>query len=67
MDWFGTDVRMTEISGEDNKVRVDLIVSPNAMEHWVLQYTAHVEVISPISLRERVKKVLSDALDKYNK
>ena len=53
--------------GPDNekKVKVELFASPNAMEHWALQYVSHVEVIRPLSLRERIRTVLHQAIDVY--
>ncbi len=65
VDWFGVDVQMTRLPECENKVKVSLIVSPNAMEHWALQYLNHVEVIKPESLRARIKESLTEALKKY--
>ena len=65
VDWFGKDIRMTE-GPEEKKVTVSLIASPNAMEHWALQYVNHVEVTKPEHLRERIKESLKKGIDKYN-
>lgn len=65
IDWFGQDVKMSSISGETGKVKVDLIASPLAMEYWALQYVNHVEVISPLHLRNKIKDCLILATQKY--
>ena len=65
VDWFGKDIRMTE-GPEEKKVTVSLIASPNAMEHWALQYVNHVEVTKPEHLRERIRESLKKGIDKYN-
>jgi predicted DNA-binding transcriptional regulator YafY len=65
VDWFGEDIRMSFVDGSDDKVRVSLLASPMAMEHWALQYLNYVEVTKPESLRERIKSVLQAAEKKY--
>ena len=65
VDWFGEDIRMSFVDGSDDKVSVSLIASPNAMEHWALQYLNYVEVIKPESLRERIKNSLINGIEKY--
>ncbi len=64
VDWFGTDVRMSTFEDQD-KVSVEIKASPNAMEHWAMQYINHVEIISPESLRNRIKEALESGLSKY--
>ena len=39
--------------------------SPGAMVYWALQFADGVEVLSPESVRERVKAVLEKAMKKY--
>jgi predicted DNA-binding transcriptional regulator YafY len=65
VDWFGKDIRMTILPDDDKKVRVELVASPNAMEHWALQYVNHVEVTKPESLRGRIEKILRNGIEKY--
>ena len=64
-DWFGKDIRMSKLPDDDKKVKVELFASPNAMEHWALQYLNYVEVTKPESLRERIKTSLENAIKKY--
>lgn len=65
VDWFGLDIKMSAIPNNPGKVKVDLFASPNAMEHWALQYLNHVEVTKPAHLRERIKTALEKAKDVY--
>ena len=66
VDWFGKDIRMTTLPDDDKKVKVELVASPNAMEHWALQYLNHVEVKKPKSLRVKICEALSNGIDKYS-
>jgi predicted DNA-binding transcriptional regulator YafY len=63
--WFGLDIKMSSIPDNPGKVKVDLFASPNAMEHWALQYLNYVEVTKPESLRERIKESIQKGLEKY--
>ena len=65
VDWFGKDIKMSKLPDDDNKVKVELLASPNAMEHWALQYLNYVEVIKPESLRERIRESLEKSIEKY--
>ena len=65
VDWFGLDIKMSAIPNNPGKVKVDLFASPNAMEHWALQYLNHVEVTKPAHLRERIRNSITGAFDKY--
>ena len=65
IDWFGTDIRMSKLPDDDKKVKVELVASPNAMEHWALQYLNYVEVIKPESLRIRIRELLDKAIKIY--
>lgn len=64
VDWFGTDIRMSTLEDQD-KVSVEIKASPNAMEHWAIQYVNHVEIVSPKSLRMCVREALENGLEKY--
>ena len=66
VDWFGTGARIIK-DDDKNKVKVSIKASPNAMEYWAMQYINHVEIISPESLRARIKKSLESGLKKYSK
>lgn len=65
IDWFGNDIRIAKISDNENQVIVTVVASPNAMEHWAMQYINHVEIVFPESLRIRLKEALEYGLKKY--
>jgi predicted DNA-binding transcriptional regulator YafY len=65
IDWFGKDIKMSTLPDNEKKVKVELFASPNAMEHWALQYLNYVEVIKPESLRGRILKSLTENTKKY--
>ena len=65
VDWFGEQAKITSVRDDDSKIKVVVKASPLAMEHWVMQYINFVEVISPESLRKKIKDDLKEALKKY--
>jgi predicted DNA-binding transcriptional regulator YafY len=65
VDWFGLDIKMSAIPDNPGKVKVDLFASPNAMEHWALQYLNYVEVAKPESLRNKIKENIEKGMNKY--
>lgn len=64
VDWFGPGIRFMK-TDDEKVVRVCLTASPNAMEHWAMQYLDHVEVLEPERLRERIKEGLKKGIKKY--
>ena len=66
VDWFGLDIKMSQIPDMPGKVRVELLASPTAMHHWALQYLNHVEVLKPDSLRAQIRESLHNEIGKYN-
>ena len=65
IEWFGKDIRISKSVADSGKVHVSIIASPNAMEHWAMQYIHSVEVVSPESLRNKIKETLKEAAEKY--
>ena len=65
IDWFGKDIAVRK-TDDENCVIVSLWASPNAMEHWALQYLNYVEVIAPVHLRTKIREFLKSGLDKYS-
>ena len=63
IDWFGTDITFTNET--DTTVDVSVIVNEAAMFCWLLQYGSNVEVLSPPSLRERMKATVAGMAQKY--
>ncbi len=64
IDWFGTGIK---IEKEGGMYKVSVRVSLQAMEYWAMQYLNAVEVVFPISLREKLKENLQKGLEKYDK
>lgn len=63
VDWFGLDSEIRPADGE--RYRVTVRVSPRAMEYWAMQYSKHITVLSPDSLRKSVIEDLRSALAGY--
>jgi predicted DNA-binding transcriptional regulator YafY len=66
VDWFGKEVRMSELPDNKKKIKAEVVASPMAMEHWALQYLNHVEVTKPESLRSKICESLKNGNNKYN-
>lgn len=64
IDWFGK--REIRIAKCEDKYKVRVTVSENAMEYWALQYANGVEILSPPSLRDKIKEDLRNAMEKYS-
>lgn len=64
IDWFGKDIAVRK-TDDENVVIVSLWASPNAMEHWAMQYLNYVEVTSPMHLRTRIQENLQNGMQKY--
>ena len=62
VDWFGYDFKTEDTNG---KIIVTVKASPYAMEYWAMQYLNYVEILSPLSLRERITKNVKAASEKY--
>lgn len=63
IDWFGKDVQFAEIT--EDEMSVNVRVNEEAMKLWALQYAMHVNILSPQSLRDEIKKNLESSLKKY--
>ncbi len=64
IDWFGKEVK---IEKDEGMYKVSVRVSLQAMEYWAMQYLNNVEILSPQSLREKLKTNLQNAMEKYEK
>ncbi|NOU99500.1 helix-turn-helix transcriptional regulator [Paenibacillus planticolens] len=65
MDWFGTNVQFSEIS--EDAVTATVTVNEMAMFYWALQYGTSVEIVAPVSLRERLREAANAISEKYNR
>lgn len=65
LDRFGMDINIIPVKGEDAfTVNVDVAISKQFIG-WLVGLVDEVEVMSPDSLREEVKKTLNNILKKY--
>ena len=64
VDWFGKGFSATKKDNGKFLIRVN--ASVNAMEYWAMQYLNAVEILKPLELRERIKKNLLNATEKYS-
>ena len=64
VDWFGTDFRILEESGDTIVVRVKCNYS--AMRYWALQYGPYAEIIEPESLRRQLQDDIAAMAEKYS-
>lgn len=64
VDWFGKDI---EIKSDGEKFLVTVKSGLLSMEFWAMQYLNAVEVLTPTSLRDKIKDNLQWATEKYNK
>lgn len=62
VDWFGKEVYFETKNGE---IVANLKVNEDALVFWALQYGEHVEVLKPLSTREKLKTAISKMLKKY--
>ena len=66
VDWFGQEVMFGEDPEDGSKVIANVKSSPMAMEYWAKQYLDSVEVIMPVSLRDRIRDSLRSGIEKYD-
>jgi hypothetical protein len=65
VDWFGTEVKVTEIG--KNMMEVSVRVNREAMRYWALQYARYVTLLSPEDLVKEVRNDLMEAAGRYER
>ncbi len=63
VDWFGTDVKVRSVDG--NNIEVTVRSSPNGMVYWAMQYGDAAEIISPTHVREKIKDMIKISYERY--
>lgn len=63
IDWFGKNIKINEIA---NQIFVEIRTNENALIYWALQYGENVEIVEPLSAREKIKQMISAMMKKYN-
>ena len=61
-DWFGKNARIYKQNGE---TFADVSSNENALVYWALQYGENVELLEPLSTRERVKTIVKCMMERY--
>lgn len=64
VDWFGKDI---VIKPQNEKYLVIVKTSLRAMEFWAKQYLNAVEILMPISLRDKLRENLINGVEKYTR
>ena len=62
LDWFGQDI---EIYKQNDEIFANILVNENAIIYWALQYGSKVEVLSPKSVRDKIKQELLEINKHY--
>jgi len=60
--WFGEDLVLYT---KDKTIYANLNVSEDALVYWALQYGEHVEVVEPLSTRDKIKERLAVLNKRY--
>lgn len=63
IDWYGIDYTISEKDEDEITIRVR--ANENATYYWALQYGHLVEIVEPLSLREKLQQGLKNILKKY--
>ena len=66
VDWFGKDFHILE-KKTDNQILISLKCNEQAFFYWALQYGLYVEVIAPVTLRNRIVNAISEMNEKYHR
>lgn len=66
VDWFGDGAKIAKTE-DKGKVKVTIKASPNAMEHWAMQYINYVEILAPDKLRKKITESLQNGIEKYGR
>lgn len=63
IDWFGKDVSIEKINDE---IIASLKVNEETLIYWSLQYGEHVEIIEPLTTRNKCIDMIKQILKKYD-
>lgn len=65
IDWLGKDFRVRKTDVED-QIEITLNCNQEAIFYWALQYGSCVEILEPVSLRNRMGLAAKELNEKYN-
>lgn len=63
-DWFGENARIYK-NKQDGEVYADIHGNEQSLIYWCLQYGEGLELIQPISTRQKIKNILDNMKKKY--
>lgn len=63
IDWFGNNAK---IYTKDNKIYADIKANEQALIYWCLQYGEGIELIEPITARNKIKEIVNAMKNKYD-
>jgi predicted DNA-binding transcriptional regulator YafY len=63
IEWFGKDVSIRE---RDGSLYASFKTNKQSFIYWALQYGEYIEIIEPKELRQELKQILKNLLDKYS-
>lgn len=64
-DWFGENANIYQ-DKHDNKIYANIHGNEQALIYWCLQYGESIELIEPVSTREKIKAIIDEMKKKYN-
>ena len=63
-DWFGENANIYQ-DNHDNKIYANIHGNEQALIYWCLQYGESIELIEPVSTREKIKVIIDNMKKKY--
>ena len=63
-DWFGKSAKIYQ-DKHDNKIYANIHGNEQALIYWCLQYGESIELIEPVSTREKIKCIIDNMRGKY--
>ena len=63
-DWFGENANIYQ-DKHDNKIYANIHGNEQALIYWCLQYGESIELIEPVSTREKIKVIIDNMKKKY--
>lgn len=63
-DWFGKNCKIYQ-DKKDNKLYANIHGNEQALIYWCLQYGESIELIEPVSTKEKIKSIIDNMEKKY--
>lgn len=63
VDWFGKNI---SIYKQNNEFIADVKVNEEALIYWCLQYSKYATILTPVTTREKIKRIIKDLEIRYN-